>query len=239
MTTLARITITLILALIFSSCNFNIGSGKKGNGIVQEEQRIIKGDFTAVSASEGLDVYVTQGTEQKVIVEADENVLDLIATDLKNGTLKIHTLENIGRATKKIHVSLPTVTYLASSSGADLIATGPIRAATLELKASSGANLQIEDLSGDTVDADSSSGANIEIVGQANTLHSNASSGSKIKAVNLTTALCRANASSGANISVNVTESLVAKASSGANIKYTGNAKVEDKKTSSGSVNQL
>ncbi|GGW30514.1 head GIN domain-containing protein [Arenibacter certesii] len=241
MTTLARITITLILVLLFSSCGFdiNIGQGEKGNGNVQEDMRTVKGDFSAISASEGLNVYVTQGEDYDILVEADENIIELIATDLRSGVLRIHTVENIGRATKKIYVTLPKITVLKTSSGADLIANSVIKSETIELNASSGSNLTIEDLNADKVSANTSSGANISIAGQSNTFNGNASSGSGIKAHNLTTAVCRANASSGANISINVTESLFAEASSGADIKYSGNPKVEGKKSSSGSVSQL
>ncbi|MCM4169126.1 hypothetical protein KCTC52924_00107 [Arenibacter antarcticus] len=241
MTTLARITIALILALLFSSCGFdiNFGNGKKGNGNIEEDQRTVSGDFSGVSASEGLDVYITQGTDYEILVEADENVIDLIATELKNGVLQIHTIKNIGRATKKIYVTLPEITVLKTSSGADLIAKSAVRAETIQLNASSGSELQIDDLNADKVSANTSSGADLKIAGQATTFYSNASSGSAIKASDLTTAVCRANASSGARITVNVTESLSADASSGADIQYTGNAKVEGKRSSSGSVRQL
>lgn len=241
MTTLARITITLILAILFSSCGFdiNIGSGKKGNGIIEEYHRMVTSDFTSISASEGLDVYVTQGNDFEIVIEADENIIDLIGTDIKNGTLRIHAIENIGRATKKIYVTLPVITALETSSGAGLLTKNAITAQNLELSASSGSSLQIEDLKAEKVTADSSSGAGIKVVGETEAFYSDASSGSGIKAENLITANCHASASSGAGITVNVTESLMAEASSGGNIRYTGAAKVEQKKSSSGSVSKL
>ena len=101
MTTLARFTIAIILALLSSSCmlDMNFGSGVKGNGDIVEETREVTEDFTAVTASEGLDVFVTQGSDFKIRVEADENVIDLIGTDIRDGKLKVHAIENIGRAT--------------------------------------------------------------------------------------------------------------------------------------------
>tara|TARA_R110002049_G_scaffold14471_1_gene61080 strand:+ start:2247 stop:2972 length:726 start_codon:yes stop_codon:yes gene_type:complete len=241
MTTLARITITLILAILFSSCGFdiNFGNGKKGNGIVDEESRTVTSDFTAVSVSEGLDVYVTQGSDFEIVVEADENIIDLIGTDIKNGTLRIHAIENIGRATKKVYVTLPVIIALETSSGAALFTKNAIDAENIELSASSGSNLQIGELKAENVSTDSSSGAHIKLAGEAEILNSNASSGSGIKAENLRTAKCNASASSGAGITVNVSESLIAKASSGGDIRYTGNAKVEHEKSSSGSVSGL
>ncbi|TQO37110.1 putative autotransporter adhesin-like protein [Arenibacter algicola] len=241
MTTLARITITLILAILFSSCGFdiNIGPGKKGNGIVEEEKRRVTSDFTAISVSEGLDAYVTQGNDFEIIVEADENIIGLIGTDIKNGTLRIHAIENIGRATKSIYVTLPVIIGLETSSGAALSTKNAIEAENIELSSSSGSNLQIEELKAYNVIAESSSGAHIRVAGETETFNGSASSGSGIKAENLSSANCSASASSGAGITVNASESLIAKASSGGEIRYTGNAKVEHQKSSSGSVSAL
>ncbi len=237
MTTLARIAIALLLALFASSCimDVNLGNGKKGNGEIVEENRKVTEEFTVVSASEGLDVYITQDAEFKISVEADENIIDLIGTDIKDGKLKIHAIENIGRATKKVYVSLPEITGLRSSSGADLIAQNIIESEHIDLDASSGSNLKIELTAGE-VSADASSGAGIKVSGVADILHADASSGADIRARELMAKKCNADASSGADISVNVSESLVAEASSGADIRYAGEANVQTKKSVSGSV---
>ncbi|WP_411032103.1 head GIN domain-containing protein [Spongiimicrobium sp. 3-5] len=239
MTTLARITIALIMAIIMSSCAFdiNFGNGKQGNGVVATEDRKVTEEFTVVSASEGLDVFVTQADDFSIEVEADENVIDLIGTDIKNGRLRIHAIENIGRATKKIYVSLPEVTALESSSGSDLVSSAPIKADKISLDASSGSDLHVE-LNADEVEADASSGADIRISGETDILYASASSGSDIKAKDLLTKTCTADVSSGADITVNVSESLTADASSGGDISYTGEATVQKKKSASGSVHK-
>ena len=239
MTTLARIAIAVLMALFLSSCAFdmNFGEGKRGNGEVAKESREVYEEFTEVSASEGLDVYVTQGDDFSIEVEADENIIDLIGTDIKNGKLRIHAIENIGRATKRIHVSLPSVTGLYASSGADLFTQNVIRANKITLDASSGAGIKVA-LVADEVDADTSSGADIRIEGEAMVFHADASSGSDIKAKDFTVKTCHADASSGADISVNVSETLIADASSGADISYVGNPDVQKKKSYSGSVHK-
>ncbi|MBT8234631.1 MAG: DUF2807 domain-containing protein [Bacteroidia bacterium] len=237
MTTLARIIIGLSLALFVSSCAFDMsfGDGKKGNGEIAEDQREVSEEFSVISAQEGLDVYVTQANDFDILVEADENVIDLIGTDIKDGRLRIHTYENIGRATKKIYVSLPQVTGLHTSSGADLITKTTIETDKIELSASSGSDLQVM-LEADEVDADCSSGADIKISGNANLFYVEASSGSDIKAREFEVKTCVADASSGADIKINVSENLTAEASSGADISYTGEANVKTKKSVSGSV---
>lgn len=239
MTTLARFTIAILLAVLTSSCmlDVNWGSGKRGNGVVVDENRNVTESFTAVAASEGLDVYVTQGSDFEIRVEADENIIDLIGTDIKDGKLRIHAIENIGRATKNIYVTLPEVTALSSSSGADLNGKGVIEAGKVRLNASSGADLRVE-LNADEIEADCSSGADIRLAGRTNLLYVDASSGSDIKAADMETRVCNAQASSGADIRVYVTESLTADASSGADIRYSGDASVESRKSASGSVSK-
>ena len=232
-------TIGLILALLASSCmmDVNWGSGVRGNGVVEEETRPITEDFTAVMASEGLNVIVSQGAEFGIRVEADENVIELIGTDIRDGKLKIHAIKNIGQATKNIYVTLPEITALYASSGADLQVRGPLETDKIRLDASSGADLHA-DLIADEVEADCSSGAEIRISGRANMLKADASSGADIKAQDLEVKVCHADASSGADIRVLVSESLMAEASSGGDVHYSGDARVETKKSASGSVHK-
>lgn len=239
MTTLARLTIGLVIALLTASCGFDMhfGEGRRGNGVVTDDLREITEEFTVVSASEGLNVYVTQADEFEILVEADENVIDLIGTDIRDGKLKIHAIENIGRATKNVFVSLPVVTGLETSSGADLTTNNVIRADRISLDASSGSDLQAE-IVAEEVEADTSSGADIKLSGEAKLFYVDASSGSDIKARDFKVKTCHADASSGADIDLNVSDSLTADASSGADISYTGDPSVKTQKSVSGSVHK-
>ncbi len=243
MTTLIRITIALILTLFLSSCGFDVridgfdgfGGGKKGNGDVTKEIRKVAEDFTEVSASEGLMVYVTQANDFKIEVEADENIIDLIATDIADGRLRVHARKNIGRATKNIYVSLPNITALKGSSGSHLKTKNSIKSNKIEIDGSSGAILAL-DINADEVEIEASSGANLDISGDTNSVDIDVSSGGNINAGDLVTKFCNAEASSGGNIQIHVSESLVANASSGGNITYTGSASVKSKKNLSGNI---
>lgn len=239
MTTLVRITVALVLALILSSCNFdiNFGTGEKGNGVIVEETREITGDFTEVASSEGLEVFVTQGPNFDISVEADENIIDLIGTDIKNGKLKIHSIENIGRATKKVYVTMPNITSLKASSGAHLTTENKIQSDKLEVDASSGAIINATVVV-TNMEIDASSGANISLEGSAKEVYVDASSGANIRAKDLSTLVANADASSGANISIDVTDNLTAEASSGGNISYKGDPTVQKNKSVSGSVHK-
>ncbi len=239
MTTLFKIIITTVLSILATSCQFdiNLGQGITGNRNVESEERNLTEDITQIKVSNGLDVYITQENNTNITVEADENLMDIIVTEIKNETLHIYAEKNIRRAkSKKVYVSLPKITKIRTSSGADVIAENIIKANELELKSSSGSDIRIT-VKANEVHCDTSSGSDIRISGTANTLIAEASSGSDIKAQNLETQKCIADASSGADIRVNVSEELIAEATSGADIKYSGNPEsVSKNKSASGSV---
>ncbi len=242
MTTLVRIAVAFLVALFLSSCGFDInigdfGPGEKGNGNVVNDTRTITEEFTKVSASEGIMVYVTQADDFRIEVEADENIIALILTEIKNGKLRIHAEENIGKATKKVFVSLPDITALSGSSGSHLNTKNTIKSDRLEINGSSGAVLNIE-LTTNDLEIDAGSGANLSISGVADHADVDVSSGGNINAKELQTKTCNADASSGGNMKIQVEKSLSADASSGGNISYSGDPSVQKKNSVSGSVHQ-
>ncbi|TDQ29375.1 head GIN domain-containing protein [Zeaxanthinibacter enoshimensis] len=239
MTTLARITLGLLLALFACSCGFDISfaEGKSGNGNVVEDRREITEPFTEIQASEGIEVYVTQADDFEITVEGDENIIDLIGTDIRKGELKVHAIENIGRATKKVYVSLPAITALRGSSGSSLVTTEGLNGDRIDINASSGADLDLE-LYADEIDLDSSSGSVVNLKGESNMLHVDSSSGSNVRAADMRSKRCNADASSGSNVHVNVSDDLTADASSGANISYSGEAAVHKNKSVSGNISR-
>ncbi|WP_420572634.1 head GIN domain-containing protein [Kordia sp.] len=239
MITLARIIAIAILSLLITSCDFNFSSGIAGNRNVVTEERDAEEGFTTIKASEGLDVYITQGSTASIEVEADENIISLIATDIRNGKLIIHTEKNIGRCkSKKVHVSVPKIEKIVSTSGADVYSTEPLVVEDLEVRSNSGADVKIE-VEAENVTCSTSSGADIKITGTAESLTANASSGSDIHAKELAVKDCDASASSGADVTVNVSEKLIASSSSGGDVHYYGNpSSVSKNKSVSGGVHK-
>ncbi|MBX2828856.1 MAG: DUF2807 domain-containing protein [Flavobacteriaceae bacterium] len=231
------------IVALASACNFDINFGQtNGNGNVEVEERPVDSDFTEVKGSAGLDVYLTQGDELKIVVEADENLLELIETEVVNGELRVGVVsgQNIGRAkAKKVHVTYTTLTSVSASSGSDVIGNSVIKNEKLQLRSSSGADLEVEILAKE-VYADVSSGADLKVSGRATSLTAEASSGSDLKAKDLEVKTCDARASSGADIVVNVRDAINGRASSGGDIRYYGNpTAVSVKDGASGSVRKM
>jgi hypothetical protein len=241
MTTLTKIIVSTVLSILLFSCNmnFNLGPGISGNGNVVTDERTLNDSFDQIEVSRGLDVYLTQSNIEGIAVEADENLQEIIVTEVKNNVLKIYADENIRRSeSKKVFVSFKQVNRISSSSGSDVFSTNTITADNLDLSTSSGSDMELN-INTEKVTCDTSSGSGLKLSGETKILYAEASSGSDIKAGNLTAISSQVKASSGADITVNTSKELIAKASSGGDVKYYGNPeKVQKSDGVSGSIRQ-
>ncbi|NCO62824.1 MAG: DUF2807 domain-containing protein [Flavobacteriales bacterium] len=239
MTTLIKFLIATVLSLSFFSCNFDMNfiQGVKGNGNIQLENRIPNQSFNTIKASQGLEVYLTQGNEESIVIEADENLHAIIKTEVKDNELLIYADKNIEHASaKKIMVTFKDVIKITSTSGSDVISNNTINADYLELDSSSGSNMNLN-VNTSTLTCNSSSGSDLKLSGKTERLIAEASSGSDIKAANLIAESSQVKAASGADITVNTVKELTANANSGGNIKYYGNPeKVNISDAPSGSI---
>ena len=227
-------------AFLLSACHFNINTGEDGNGNVVTEERTVSSDFTEVHGSAGLDIYITHGDENKIVVEADENLLQYIETNIEDGKLHVTTSENIGHSeAKKVYVTYKQLNSIEASSGADVTGNSVIKSERLSLKSSSGSDLKVEVFSKE-ITAKASSGSDLNISGKASSLTADASSGSEIDAKELLVVNCNAEASSGAEVSVKVKGNLETQVSSGGNVNYYGDpVSVNSNKSHSGSVKKM
>jgi hypothetical protein len=97
----------LSLAFVFTSCKKAI----KPSGDITTESRQLSG-YTKLDVSDAIDVEVTFGQQEEVIVEANSNLHQYILTDVANGTLKIRMKNNVrikSGAEIKIYVSATTL----------------------------------------------------------------------------------------------------------------------------------
>ena len=246
---------SLLFVMFFSVSAF--AQSVKGSGKVVKDDNRKVGNFTKIHVASGIDGFVKQGNENKIVIEADDNIIKLVKTEVKDGTLKVYIDKNVKKTTKlNVYITAKTIEGLHASSGADLVVETVIKGKSLACKAtsgadlyvsaevdnfngssSSGADLEIKNLTANSVNLKVSSGADLEIeAGSAKSVNASASSSGDIDAIGFTTETCNANASSGSDIEIHVTKSLNAKASSGADITYKGSPTVEKKTSSGGDV---
>jgi hypothetical protein len=233
-----RITVAFaFITIMLSSCWF-LGPTIRGNGNVTEEVRELSG-FDEIEVSRGMNVYITQGSPEKVVVVADNNLHDVIITDVDGDVLKIY-VDAIVRESKemKVMVTVENLTDVSTSSGANVYSQNPIKTDDIEIEASSGSNITME-FNADFLKAQCSSGSNIILSGYSRESELKGSSGSNLKAEGLKSDNCKIKVSSGSNVYATVEKELTAKASSGGNVVYYGEPNSTNIDSSSGgSVNK-
>ncbi len=228
----AAILLTAIFVSIISgSCIFT--GSVEGNGKVVDEARDL-GDFDKISVTRGMNVYIIQGTNQKIVVSADENLLDVIETKVSDGTLKVSCNRGIRKAAaNKVLVTIPDIDLIKATAGSNIFAEDTLNLKKLEIKSTAGSNVKLL-LNTEELTVSAVAGSNIFLNGTSESFNAKANSGSNLKAGDLRTSNCDLKASSGANIWINVQKELSAKVSSGANVFYSGNPETTNIEKSSG-----
>lgn len=226
----------ILITVSFLSCT----NGMRGSGNIIKEIRQLS-EINSISVSGSIKVNVKNGAVPSLIVEADDNILKYVITNVsdKNLSIKIKGLTNVRNATINVYLIVPSITKVTTSASAEVRSTETINNADkLSFNASSGslinANVDAPSISGDA-----SSGADIILSGRTKNLTAESSSGSKVDLFALLAENATASASSGASILLSASVGINANASSGGNIKYKGGAPSVVKNVSSGgSVNQ-
>lgn len=200
----------------------------KGNGQVTTQERELNKSFHAIHASNGIDVYLTSGEVASLKVKADENLHEIIVTEVSNGTLKITTNKNIGKSSKKkVYVTYLHLDNLYAEAGADIETKGVLKTQKLDLISNSGGDIDIEVFS-EYITASASSGGEIELKGKSINIDAHANSGGEVDAKHLEVLHADTKASSGGSVKVNAKETLKANADSGGKVEYYGTPKETD-----------
>ena len=229
-----NIFLILSLICIVTSCRYKTGSGN----IATQNRNLAA--FTTMSVAGGFDVEVKKGINTKVIVEADDNIIDDIETSVHNGQLKISIRNGISYndVHMKVFVTVTELNKINSSASADVDVKDELSSDnTIGLSASSGSSI-IVIINAPEAKADASSGGEIEISGRTKNFDVEVSSGSSVHASKLLSENTIAEASSGGTAEVHASVQLDAKASSGGTISYKGAATAITKESSGGSINK-
>jgi hypothetical protein len=194
--------------------------GVDGNGKIKEEAREIQ-DFHAISVGAGIQAKVSLGEKPSVRVEADENLLPLIRTEIKDGTLVVDVKESISPSKPVKLTVVDTKISAASVSGGARIET-PASPGAFAASASGGAHLAVEGLSSDEVAVEASGGADVKLTGKGKRLAASSSGGAKVEASDLAVESAVVSVSGGARIFAAVSGDVTGKASGGATLHLKG-----------------
>lgn len=219
MTTLLKFFAFAIITFSMQ-CNISGYNTIKGTGEVAEKELELSA-FEELSFANGWNVKLVQANENKLIVKANKNLIDILKLDQKNQSLKISTKggKNITKANSKL-ITLyfdGDLTKVKASSGVDLFAAEQLVFNNVEISSSSGSDVELN-VKTQKLNCRSSSGSKMILKISSTDVIANSSSGSNLEINGKSTSL-DANSSSGSTIDIDgYTDNFIVKTSSGSNI---------------------
>jgi hypothetical protein len=219
----------------------------RGNGNVEKQERSI-GDFSGIVVRSGIDLLVTQGEQQKVVIETDENLQPYIITEVESGILYIYVQKNtrISRSSAMdAHVTVDQLNKLNYSGGGDLIleiTCEKIKVSSAgggDVSASAGSNvsqagfsllgggdLSLEISAGDLV-ISMGGGGDAELRGSAGKMACDIKSGGNLNAPDFRVKAAKIELSGGGDARIHVDEELLLNASGGSQIYISGDPHID------------
>lgn len=170
---LTKILISLFTAVVFSSITC---AQVSGNGNVVKEDRTVPA-FTGLDVEDGIDVILSQGSSQSLTLEADENLLGHIKTEVTGGKLKIYLEKNVwNRKTLKAYVTVTELSSLSVSGGGDVSSTEVISVSDLKIDISGGGDLNFS-TKGNSIKIEISGGGDADMEVEAKSMKYSLSGG--------------------------------------------------------------
>ncbi len=233
------ILILLLSTLALSGCGFTGFRIVTGSGKIVEETREVS-DFDAVDFSGSGEVTIIQGDEEGIRIEADENIMPYLRTEVRGHTLHIfidHTnflsIET-GRE-MRFYVSMKEVTGF-DLSGSGSITSNEISAKDLEVDISGSGDIDVDKLQADSLTVDVSGSGRCSFKGEAATQKLTISGSGRCDNSNLDSKDVKIDISGSGAAFVNAADTLRVNISGSGDVTYTGNPKITQDISGSGDL---
>lgn len=208
--------------------------GTKGNGHVIKSSREISG-ITKINVKSGIDLYISTGDGQETcVIEADENLHDLIKTKVSGNQLDIYLSRSVNKAKSlKVYLNLNALEEIVARQGSDVQSINTIKFNKLNIVCNSGSDADIQ-LDGNEINCECNSGSDITLSGNVEVLKIDVNGGSDVEAYKLKAKDVYIHATSGSDAEIYADRKLFVRASSGSDVDYKGNPNPIDVELSSG-----
>jgi Putative auto-transporter adhesin, head GIN domain len=225
----------------FLACDSNYKAKPlvKGNGIEKTITRNISQSFDKIDVSSGIEVILNNKNSEKLVVNADENILPYIDTYVENNTLFIKCRANTNTKNNiKVEVNLENLKEINANSAAKIIGQNAFKGNTLIINSNSASEVNLE-TNYDNINVSCNSAAIVKLKGKSLHLDLNANSVGSIECKDLWCNKVIAQANSGAKIDTYplVDASVQANSAGEINLYHTPKNMVSKEANSGGSIN--
>ncbi|HTX87458.1 MAG TPA: head GIN domain-containing protein [Bacteroidales bacterium] len=228
--------ILMAVSTLSAGCNYLDGVTGNGNVIKQERNT---GAFTAIDVSSAFKVYLTQGTANKVTVEADENLMQYIRTRVEGNKLIVECEKPIYHShARNIYITFVDLNSIDISGAVYLETQGKIAGEELEME-SSGASEAEMTLAYGKVKLDCSGASKLKLSGSSQDVSVDFSGASELKAYDYVVDNMDVDISGAGEANVNVVKTLRAEISGAGEVRYKGSPVVDQHISGAGSIKKV
>jgi len=223
----------LLFAFLISTNVMHAQKKWKGDGNVVKEERTFDA-FEQLELSGVFNVQLSQGENEKVVVETDQNLQVLVETINENGKLIIKSkkgIKNIKSTKMNVYVTVADINYLEIGGVGNTSCTSLLTLDNLNLEVSGVGNTSLE-LDCEELNAELSSVGNIELAGEVETAFIENSGVGNLNAFDLEVLNLDLENSGIGNAKVYASNELSVENSGMGNLYYKGNAILKDFETS-------
>ncbi len=234
---LFNIFFLLMISTVSAGC-IDFLEGARGDGNVVKEERAVK-SFDGIDVSGAFEVILTQGDREKLVVEADENLLEIIITEVVNGTLKIYTKKDIRKAkTLNIYLTFKDLKSIDISGAVEIKGENRFNLDKLFIEGSGASEIDLS-IKAKLLKVDFSGASEIELSGYCKEVELEVSGASELNAENLEVEILRMDVSGASEATVFVTQELHIDASGASSVRYKGDPKIYQDSSGASSVRSL
>ena len=225
----------VLVVMLLSAC-----SVVRGSGDVVTETRPVSG-FDHVSLSGQGELILTQGDQESLEIEAEDNIIAVIESDVRGDTLHIGVRDRtLIRPTEpvKFYLTMDEIAGL-EVSGSGSIDAGEIVADRLTLDVSGSGDINIDPLSADSLTVDISGSGGVDVAGQATSQIVNVSGSGEYLAADLESETADAEVNGSGEATVWASQTLNAEVNGSGSVNYYGSPTVSQSISGSGELNSL
>jgi hypothetical protein len=239
-------TLIVCTVLLTASCSLiagsGLGGGVSGSGNIQTDTREPDA-FEAISIEyPGAEIIVQQGDKETVEIEADDNLLPQLSTEVLSGTLTIKNIETDWNS--MVNPSQPVNITITVRDLNEIVLSAPVgdlevndlQADTLNLVVSGGAQIKLNGIHVNLLDSVLSGAGDIQASGTTDELKLVLSGLGSFNAADLESNKADIELSGMGNATVRVEEELAATITGAGSINYIGHPRVEQSVNGAGSV---
>jgi hypothetical protein len=209
-----------LIVMSVASCGLG---GVKGNGHVVSKNFTESG-FKDIEVSSSINVFVQQGSNYSIKIDAEENLLALMKVKAEGDLLVIGFKNNVNVSTTKdikVYITSPEYRKLDGSGSCTFTSHGVITGNEVELDLSGASDARLN-LEVKKLEIDASGASEIELKGKAIDFSVDGSGSTHVKAFDFLTENTHIQLSGAGDAEVNVSKSLSADISGAGDVKYKG-----------------